>query len=154
LQAVHFAAMGTASGAQDLVVAGGVESMSRVPMGSDGGGQDGENLHLRGRIFQVPQGIRADLIATPEGFSRAELDQVALRSQRNAARAIEERRFIRSLVPVVDPSSGQTVLARDESPRPDTTVEGLAALPPSFVSMGAIVVGPTGETLDDIARAG
>src|SRR6266581_562560 len=64
LQAVHYGAMGVAAGAMDLVVAGGVESMSRVPMGSDGGGQDGGNVHLRERFFQVPQGISADLIAT------------------------------------------------------------------------------------------
>ena len=68
-QAVSFAAMGVLSGQQQLVVAGGVESMSRVPMGSDGGGQDGSNLHLRGRLIQVPQGISADLIASLEGFS-------------------------------------------------------------------------------------
>src|SRR5262245_56353086 len=85
LQAVNFAAMGVASGAQQLVVAGGVESMSRVPMGADGGGQDGGNLRLRERVFQVPQGISADLIASLEGFSREEIDAVALRSQRNAA---------------------------------------------------------------------
>ncbi|NVL83588.1 acetyl-CoA C-acyltransferase, partial [Escherichia coli] len=68
-QAVNFAAMGVASGAMDLVVAGGVESMSRVPMGSDGGGVDGGNVLLRNRFFQVPQGISADLIATMEGYS-------------------------------------------------------------------------------------
>src|SRR5215475_3733351 len=68
LQSVHFAAMGVGSGAMDLAVAGGVESMSRVPMGSDGGGQDGHNLVLRERLFQVPQGISADLIGTLEGF--------------------------------------------------------------------------------------
>src|SRR5258705_7204400 len=93
LQAIHFGAMGVASGAMDLAVAGGVESMSRVPMGSDGGGQDGNNTHLRESVFQVPQGISADLIATLEGFTREEIDSVALRSQRNAARAIEEGRF-------------------------------------------------------------
>src|SRR5215475_2551329 len=76
LQSVHFAAMGVGSGAMDLAVAGGVESMSRVPMGSDGGGQDGGNLELRGRIFQIPQGLSADLIATLEGFSRAAVDAV------------------------------------------------------------------------------
>src|SRR5689334_23176932 len=121
LQAVHFAAMGVASGAMDLAVAGGVESMSRVPMGSDGGGQDGGNTHLRERVFQVPQGISADLIATLEGFSRAEIDAVALRSQKNAARAIEEHRFARSLFAVKDPRTGAVVLERDEFPRPDTT---------------------------------
>jgi len=153
LQSVHFAAMGVGSGAMDLAVAGGVESMSRVPMGSDGGGQDGNNQRLRARIFQVPQGISADLIATLEGFSRADVDAFALASQRRAARAVEEKRFGRSLVPVVD-SSGAVVLDRDESPRPDTTAEGLAALPPSFAELGATVVGPRGETLDQIARAG
>ena len=74
LQAVNFAAMGIMAGMQNLVVAGGVESMSRVPMGSDGGGLDGNNPHLRGKHFQVPQGISADLIATLEGFSREDVD--------------------------------------------------------------------------------
>jgi acetyl-CoA C-acetyltransferase len=77
LQAVHFGAMAVASGALDLVVAGGVESMSRAPMGSDGAGQDGGNQQLRERFFQVPQGISADLIATLESFSREEIDRVS-----------------------------------------------------------------------------
>jgi acetyl-CoA C-acetyltransferase len=154
LQAIHFAAMATASGAMDLAVAGGVESMSRVVMGSDGGGADGNNLHLRGRIFQVPQGISADLIATLEGISREEVDAVALRSQRGAVRAMEEKRFARSLVPVVDPATGQVALERDEGPRADTTAAGLAQLVPSFAAMGALPVGPRGESLDDMARAG
>ncbi len=153
LQAVNFAAMGVASGAQDLVVAGGVESMSRNPMGSDGGGVDGNNLRLRRRVFQVPQGISADLIATLEGYSREEVDAVALRSQKNAGTAIEEGRFERSLVPVRDPETNQILLAKDEFPRPETTAEGLAALKPSFVAMGEAVVGPNGETLDQIALA-
>jgi acetyl-CoA C-acetyltransferase len=153
LQAVHFGAMGVGSGAMDLVVAGGVESMSRVPMGSDGGGTDGNNPHLRERVFQVPQGISADLIATLEGFSREELDAVALRSQRNAARAIEEARFAKSLFSVKDPATGATVLTRDEFPRPDTTAEGLAALKPSFVALGEMAAGPKGETLDQLALA-
>jgi acetyl-CoA acetyltransferase len=119
LQSVHFAAMGVASGAMDLAVAGGVESMSRVPMGSDGGGQDGNNLALRERFFQVPQGISADLIATLEALPRRELDALALRSQRNAARAIEENRFGRSLVPVVDPASHSSATrARGPTPAP------------------------------------
>ena len=151
LQAIHFGAMGVASGAIDLAVAGGVESMSRVPMGADGGGQDGNNAHLRGRVFQVPQGISADLIATLEGFSREEIDAVALRSQRNAARAIEEGRFARSLFAVRDPGTGEVALERDEFPRPDTTAEGLAALKPSFVALGEMVAGPGGETLDQLA---
>jgi len=151
LQAVHFAAMGVASGANDLVVAGGVESMSRVPMGADRGGMDGNHLRLRERFFQVPQGISADLIASLEGFSREEIDAVALRSQQRAARAIEEGRFERSIAPVKDPSSGAVLLARDELPRPDTTAAALAALSPSFVGMGEAQVGPAGETLDALA---
>ena len=151
LQAVNFAAMGVSSGMQQLVVAGGVESMSRVPMGSDGGGTDGGNLNLRKKVFQVPQGISADLIATLEGFTREQLDDVALRSQQNAARALEDGRFTRSLVPVRDPVSGALLLERDEFPRPDTTREGLAALKPSFVGLGEMVAGLNGETLDQLA---
>ncbi len=151
LQAINFGAMAVGSGAMDLVVAGGVESMSRVPMGSDGGSADGRNPHLRERIFQVPQGISADLIATLEGISRAEIDALALRSQQNAARAMEEGRFARSLLPVRDPATGVVALAREEYPRPDTTAEALAALAPSFTAMGAIVAGPAGETLDELA---
>ena len=135
LQAVSFAAMGVGSGFQRLVVAGGVESMSRNPIGSDGAGQDGNNLHLRKRHYQVPQGISADLIATLEGFSREEIDAFALESQRRAAKAEQEGRF-RSRLPVRDPESGQVVLERDEHARPDTTAEGLAALAPSFIAMG------------------
>jgi acetyl-CoA C-acetyltransferase len=153
LQAVHFAAMAVASGAQDLVVAGGVESMSRVPMGSDGAGQDGDNKLLRGRVFQVPQGISADLIATLEGFTREQLDAVALRSQHNAAAALADGRFTASLVPVHDPVTGALLLAHDEFPRADTTAAGLAALKPSFVALGEQQVGPHGETLDQLAVA-
>ncbi len=150
LQAINFAAMGTASGAMELVVAGGVESMSRVPMGSDGGGVDGGNAHLRERAFQVPQGVSADLIATMEGFSRADLDGVALKSQKNAAAAIEGNRFGKSLIPIVDPVTGKEALSRDESPRADTTLAGLGALAPAFVAMGAMEAGPKGETLDQL----
>jgi len=153
LQAVHFAAMGAASGALDLVVAGGVESMSRVPMGSDGGGEDGRNTRLRERFFQVPQGISADLIATLEHFSREEVDEVALRSQQRAARAVEERRFASSLVAVTDPTAGKVALERDELLRPDTTREGLAKLAPAFIALGERAAGPNGETLDQIAVA-
>jgi acetyl-CoA C-acetyltransferase len=151
LQSVHYGAMGVASGALDLVVAGGVESMSRVPMGSDGGGADGGNANLRRRFFQVPQGISADLIATLEGFSREELDEVAFRSQTAAGRALAEGRFTKSLIPVVDVATGKTVLDREELPRPETTREGLAGLQPSFVELGAKAVGPAGETLDQMA---
>lgn len=151
LQSINFAAMAVASGAMQLVVAGGVESMSRVQMGSDGGGADGNNLHLRARVPQVPQGISADLIATLEGIGREELDSWALRSQKTAAHAIEENRFAKSLFPVKDPRTGETVLTADEYPRADTTLEGLATLKPAFVGLGAMAVGPNGETLDQIA---
>lgn len=154
LQSINFGAMGVASGAMDLVVAGGVESMSRVPMGSDGGGADGNNLHLRNRIFQVPQGISADLIATLEGFSREQLDEIALRSQKNAAQAIEEKRFAKSLFAVKDPFTGAVALTQDEFPRPETTAEGLANLAASFVEFGQKAVGPNGETLDQMALQG
>src|SRR2546427_1053947 len=112
LQAIHFGAMGVSSGAMDFVIAGGVESMSRLPMGSDGAGQDGDNAHLRERLFQIRQGISADLIATLEGFTREDLDAIALRSQQNAAKAIRECRFSKSLFPVRDPFTGQVVLDR------------------------------------------
>jgi acetyl-CoA C-acetyltransferase len=151
LQAVNFAAMGVMSGQQDLVVGGGVESMSRVPLGADGGGIDGNNLHLRKKVFQVPQGISADLIATLEGFTRADVDAFALESQKKAAIAIEENRFAKALFAVKHPETGAVLLEKDEYPRPDTTAEGLAELKASFVQMGAMPVGPKGETLDQMA---
>ncbi len=135
-QAFNFAAMGVMSGQQELVVAGGVESMSRVPMGSDGGGIDGNNMHLRGRITQVPQGISADLIATIEGFSRADVDAFALQSQHKAERAIAEKRFAKSLFTVVD-LEGKPLLDKDEHPRAGATIEALAKLEPAFAGMGA-----------------
>ena len=151
LQAVNFAAMGVASGAQDVVVAGGVESMSRAPMGSDGGGADGNNLHLREKHFQVPQGISADLIASREGFSREDVDRFALESQKRAAAAQKDGRFSKSLFPVKDPVSGKVVLEIDEHPRPEATLEGLASLDPAFAKLGGKPVGPNGETMDQLA---
>jgi acetyl-CoA C-acetyltransferase len=127
--------------------------MSRVPMGSDGGGEDGRNARLRERFFQIPQGISADLIATLENFSREDVDDFALRSQQRASRAAEERRLAKSLVPVVDPATGKSALERDELLRPDTTREGLARLAPAFVALGSKPAGPNGETLDQIAVA-
>jgi len=124
--------MGVGSGAQDLVVAGGVESMSRVPMGSDGGGVDGNNLHLRERAFQVPQGVSADLIATMEGFSREDVDTYAAESQTRAGKALADGAFSRSVIPVTD-INGQVVLDHDEFPRPGTTPESLGGLKPSLV---------------------
>jgi acetyl-CoA C-acetyltransferase len=151
LQAVNFAAMGVASGSQHLVVGGGVESMSRVPMGADGAGADGNNPHLREKHFQVPQGISADLIATLEGFSREDVDRFALESQKRTAVAQNEGRFARSLFAVRDPQSGEIALDKDEYPRASTTLEGLAQLEAAFVKLGAMAVGPNGETLDQIA---
>ena len=151
LQALSVAAMGVASGAQRLVVAGGVEQMSRLGLGADGGGTDGNNLRLREQLFQVPQGICADLIATLEGFSRQELDAFGLRSQQLAVRAQAEGRFNRSLFPVKNPDTGEVLLAADDSPRADTTREKLAALAPSFAQVGAQPAGPRGETLDALA---
>lgn len=152
LQAVNFAAMGVMAGQQELVVAGGVESMSRVPMGSDEAMMDGHNLKLRKRIFQVPQGISADLIATIDGVTREQLDEFALESQRKCARAVEENRFAKSLFGVVD-DDGKVVLERDEHPRPSTTLESLAGLEASFTMMGSAPMGPNGETLDQLALA-
>jgi acetyl-CoA C-acetyltransferase len=135
-QAFNFAAMGVMSGQQELVVAGGVESMSRVPMGSDNGGIDGNNLHLRSKIAQVPQGISADLIATIEGFTREDVDRFALQSQQKAERAIAEKRFAKSLFTVVD-LEGKPLLDKDEHPRAGATIEALAKLEPAFAGMGA-----------------
>jgi acetyl-CoA C-acetyltransferase len=151
LQAVNFAAMGVMSGAQDLVMGGGVESMSRCPMGSDGGSIDGNNEVLRGKLAQVPQGISADLIATLEGFTRKDVDEFALESQKRAAVAQQEGWFNRSLFPVKDPKTGEVVLETDELPRTDTTLEGLGQLKASFEQMGAMAMGPNGETLDEMA---
>ena len=150
LQAVNFAAMGIMSGQQDLTVGGGVESMSRVPMGSDGGMLDGHNELLRKKLFQVPQGISADLIATIEGFTRDDVDKFAEGSQAKAAKAIEEKRFAKSLFAVKDPE-GNVVLDHDEHPRPGTTAESLAGLQASFVMMGQAPMGPNGEALDAMA---
>ena len=152
LQAANFAAMGVMSGQQELVVGGGVESMSRVPMGSDEAMMDGLNLELRKKVFQVPQGISADLIATLDGTTREAADRFALESQRRAAVAIGEGRFAKSLFAVRD-AAGNIALDHDEFPRPDTTLDGLTKLEPSFVKMGASPVGPNGETLDEIALA-
>jgi len=132
LQAVNFAAMGVASGMQDLVVAGGVESMSRVPLGSDGGGLYGVNPHLLELHPIVPQGISADLIATIEGFSRADCDQFAAASQTKAERAAAEGRY-KSMLPVTN-RAGENDFARDEHPRAGTTAESLGQLEPAFAA--------------------
>lgn len=135
LEAVNIAAEKIRSGWYDMVWAGGVESMSRVPMGSDGGAwaQDPETALATGF---VPQGIGADLIATIEGFSRTDVDTYAVESQERAGKAIANGLFDRSVVPVRD-NAGLVVLEKDEFPRPGTTVESLAGLKPSFAQLGS-----------------
>jgi acetyl-CoA C-acetyltransferase len=134
LEAVNIAAQKVASGWEDLVWAGGVESMSRVPIGSDGGAWAMDPETAYDTSF-VPQGIGADLIATVEEFSRDDVDAYAARSQERAATARAEGRFEKSLVPVLD-INDQVVLERDEHIRAGTTVETLAGLKPSFAAMG------------------
>ncbi|MFF0723258.1 acetyl-CoA C-acetyltransferase [Streptomyces sp. NPDC004134] len=134
LEAVNIAAQKVRSGWEQLVVAGGVESMSRVPMGSDGGpmATDPETAY---DTYFVPQGVSADLIATVEGFTRQDVDLFALRSQRRAATAWSGGYFAKSVVPVRD-RNGVTVLAQDEHPRPETTLDTLGGLGPSFADIG------------------
>jgi acetyl-CoA C-acetyltransferase len=134
LEAVNVAAQKVASGWEDLVFAGGVESMSRVPIGSDGGAWAMDPETNYDTSF-VPQGISADLIATVEEFSREEVDAYAARSQERAAAARDEGRFAESVVPVLDINEN-VVLDHDEFIRPGTTVETLSALKPSFAAMG------------------
>jgi acetyl-CoA C-acetyltransferase len=134
LEAVNIAAQKVASGWEDLVFAGGVESMSRVPMGSDGGAwaMDPETNY---DTYFVPQGISADLIATIEEFSREDVDAYALQSQERAAKAEDEGRFKDSVIPVED-INGNTVLDHDEHIRRGSTLDGLGQLKPSFEAIG------------------
>ncbi|MEU6534835.1 acetyl-CoA C-acetyltransferase [Streptomyces sp. NPDC047000] len=134
LEAVNLAAAKVRSGWEDLVLAGGVESMSRIPMGSDGGAWANDPQTNMSLGF-VPQGIGADLIATMEGFSRRDVDEYAAMSQERAATAWKEGRFKRSVVPVRD-ASGLLVLDHDEHMRPGTTADSLAGLKPSFADIG------------------
>ena len=136
LEAVNLAAQKVASGWEDLVVAGGVESMSRVPIGADGGAWAQDPTTNMETLF-VPQGIGADLIATLEGFSRSDVDAYASESQRRAAHARDRGLFDRSIVPVCD-ALGQTILARDEFIKPGTSVETLSKLKPAFEQLGAL----------------
>ncbi|HET9625243.1 MAG TPA: acetyl-CoA C-acetyltransferase [Kofleriaceae bacterium] len=152
LEAINTIAGKIGAGFIDAGIGGGVESMSRVPMGSDEAMIDGLNLKLRERLFMVPQGISADLIATREGFTREDVDRFALASQQKAARAIEEKRFDRSLFQVKN-EDGSPGLARDEHPRADTTFESLAELKPAFEKLGAMAMGLHGETVDALALA-
>ena len=134
LEALNLAAMKVRSGWEHLVVAGGVESMSRVPMGSDGGAwaNDPETNIKTGFM---PQGIGADLIATLGGFSRSDVDAFAVRSHQKAAAAWQRNAFAKSIIPVID-QNGMEILSHDELIRPDSSVESLLKLKPSFLKMG------------------
>ncbi|MGB3011550.1 MAG: acetyl-CoA C-acetyltransferase [Mycobacterium sp.] len=136
LEAVNTAAQKVRSGWDDLVYAGGVESMSRVPMGSDGGAMFSDPATVYD-AYIVPQGIGADLIATIEGFSRDDVDAYALRSQERAAAAWSGGYFAKSVVPVRD-QNGLLILDHDEHMRPDTSKEGLGKLKPAFEAMAAM----------------
>ncbi len=135
LEAVNSAAQKVASGWEDLVVAGGVESMSRVPMGSDGGVMLGDPEFVC-ENKTVLQGIGADLIATLEGFSREDVDAFAMESQKRAAFA-RDNGYFRSVVPVKD-RNGLTILEKDDFIKPGTTMEGLAGLKASFAQLGGM----------------
>ncbi|WP_312536994.1 acetyl-CoA C-acetyltransferase [Acinetobacter variabilis] len=136
LEAVNLAAQKVRSGWEDLVVAGGVESMSRVPMGSDGGPWALDPETNMACDF-IPQGIGADLIATIDGYSRADVDQFAEQSQKKAAAAQANGYFDKSIIPVKD-KAGVVILDKDEFIKPTTTAEGLSTLKPSFATMGQI----------------
>ncbi len=159
LEAVNMAAQKVASGWEDWVVAGGVESMSRVPMGSDGGAWAQDPATNAATGF-TPQGIGADLIATMAGWSREDVDQFALTSQQRAAAAQSLGKFDRSVMPVFD-EIGLSVLERDEFIKPRTTLEALGALKPSFADMGrmgfdavALSRYPHVERIDHVHTAG
>ncbi|MFN4165795.1 MAG: acetyl-CoA C-acetyltransferase [Ferrovibrio sp.] len=134
LEACNMAAAKVLSGQADMAIGGGVESMSRIPMGSDGGAWATDPAVAMPTYF-VPQGISADLIATKYGMSRADVDSYAVESQKRAKRSWDEGRFKKSIIPVKD-INGLTVLDRDEHLRPETTMQSLASLDPSFTMMG------------------
>ena len=136
LEAVNMAAQKVRSGWEDLVVAGGVESMSRVPIGADGGAWAQDPETNSATLF-VPQGIGADLIATLDGFTREDVDAFALESQRRATAARAAGYFKQSVVPVRD-ALGLVILEEDEFIKPQTTMEALAGLKPSFAQLGAM----------------
>ncbi|MFA0809848.1 acetyl-CoA C-acetyltransferase [Microbulbifer epialgicus] len=158
-EAVNLAAAKVRSGWEHLMVAGGVESMSRVPMGSDGGAWAKDPETAIETSF-VPQGIGADLIATLDGFTREDVDNFALESQRKATAAWKRGAFANSIIPVRD-KNGLLILDRDQLVRPDTSLEGLANLNPSFAGIGdlcfdsiAISRYPQVETIEHVHTAG
>ncbi len=134
LESINIAAAKVKAGEADLTIGGGIESMSRVPMGSDGGAWP-VDPSVAFRTYFVPQGIAADLIATKHGFSRDDVDAYAVESHKRAARSWKEGRFKKSIVPVKD-VMGVDVLAFDETIRPDTDMQTLGALAPSFAMLG------------------
>jgi acetyl-CoA C-acetyltransferase len=160
LDAVNFASAQIMSGQQDMAIGGGVESMSRVGIGSAGGAWAVDPSIAVAHYF-LPQGISADLIATKYGFSRDDVDAFAVESQKRAAAAWNDGRFDRSVMRVKDPN-GLTILAKDEHMRPGTTMQSLAALQPSFVQMGelggfdavAIQAHPEVEFVNHVHHAG
>src|SRR6266581_2053550 len=134
LDAVNFAAAQIMSGQHELTIGGGAESMSRVGIGASGGAWP-MDPSIAVPAYFMPQGISADLIATKYGFSRDDVDAYAVQSQQRAAKAWDEGRFNKSVVPVKD-GNGLTILAKDEHMRPTTTMQSLGQLQPSFVAMG------------------
>jgi acetyl-CoA C-acetyltransferase len=134
LEATNMAAAQIMSGQSDMTIGGGVESMSRVPMGSDGGAW-ATDPDVAFRTYFVPQGISADLVATKYGFSRDDVDAYSIESQKRAKHAWDNGYFSKSVTPVKD-INGLEVLAHDEHMRPDTTMQNLASLQPSFTMMG------------------
>jgi len=160
LEAVNIAAGQIMSGQSDMAIGGGVESMSRVPMGSDGGAWATDPAVAFHSYF-VPQGISADLIATKYGYSRDDVDSYAVESQRRAQKSWDEGRFGGSIVPVTD-INGDTVLAHDEHMRPQTDMQSLASLDPAFGSLGeqfgfnsvAIQRYPEVEAIEHVHHAG
>ena len=139
MEAVNLAANQVKGGAGNGYIAGGVEMMGRVAMGSDGAAI-AVDPELAMKTYFVPQGISADIIATEYGFSREDVDALGVESQRRAAEAIKENRFAKSIVPVLD-QNGLVILDHDEFPRPSTTMESLSALKPSFKDMGEVMPG-------------
>jgi len=135
LEAVNIAAQKVASGWEDLVVAGGVECMSRIPMGSNGGAM-GADAAFQLKTGFVPQGIGADVIANLDGYSREDVDAFAMESQRRAAHARDNGYFDKSVLPVLD-KNGLTILERDDFIKPNTSMEGLGNLKASFEMMGS-----------------
>jgi acetyl-CoA C-acetyltransferase len=160
LDAVNFAAAQIMSGQQDMAIGGGVESMSRVGIGASGGAWAVDPTIAVAHYF-MPQGISADLIATKYGFSRDDVDAYAVESQKRAATSWQEGRFSRSVMKVKD-VNGLTILDKDEQMRPDTTMQSLAALKPSFVQMGemggfdsvAVQKHPEVESVNHVHHAG